>query len=295
MEPVLPPDLGSTDEPDSIEITQARVSAALGRLIVVAKYDDEIVRPESEFGCEQCKGDGWIRRHGLHPTHPDFGKVFPCPGCREPKTQARRLERIFAAAEIPSEYRNDASFAAYAELGRNGDQEARATVEAWVASSQEATSRSRSLYLYGPLGHGKTTLAIAAGLALLEQGLPLLFITTIDLLDRLRAAYGDDGVSADQVMGAAKEAGVLILDEIGRERVQEGKKGEWVKERLYALVNHRHNARRPTIFTSNKSLDELAGHIDDDGATAWRIKQMCWPNVVNVHRGKNLRDLDLEK
>jgi len=45
---------------------------------------------------------------------------------------------------------------------------------------------------------------------------------------------------------------VLVLDDIGQE-----KPSEWVKERLYIIINERYQLGKKTILTSNVSLQKL--------------------------------------
>jgi DNA replication protein DnaC len=239
---------------------------------------------ERDYGCDKCTGLGWGIRDVLR-DHPDFGKAFPCT-CMEPVIARQQLERTFGAAKVPPEYA-DASFASYRALPITITIEQAAAVDAverWAGSGE------RSVLLWGPVGRGKTGLAVAAMRARIERDrCAALFATTIDLLDAIRGTYGEgSAVSEATVLDTVRAVPLLVLDDIGRERIQEGARGDWVRERLFAIVNHRQINHLATIFTSNKDIAELADHLGD--ATAWRIKQACWPNVVRMI-GANLRDL----
>ena len=117
------------------------------------------------------------------------------------------------------------------------------------------------LYLAGGVGTGKSTLAVWAGCELIrtERVERALFLALPDLLDQMRSAYGQHGehATADQVLGLARTVPLLILDDLGAERVT-----AWTAERLEALVYARHgNPALYTIYTSNLELEALERYM----------------------------------
>jgi|GEM_PF-6454719 len=78
----------------------------------------------------------------------------------------------------------------------------------------------------------------------------LVFVTSVDLISEVRSTYGNrDGRTPDEVVGKYLAADVLVLDDIGTEP-----SGEDATVRMFQVLDKR---RRPTIFTSNYSLDHL--------------------------------------
>lgn len=104
-----------------------------------------------------------------------------------------------------------------------------------------------NLALLGPVGTGKTHAACAAVRPLVERGASLAFWPVVRLLDQLRP-----GREPDPYEGAV-EADVLVLDDLGAERAT-----EWTAERLYAIVNDRWLAEKPTVVTANLSPPQLS-------------------------------------
>lgn len=65
-------------------------------------------------------------------------------------------------------------------------------------------------------------------------------------------------------------AALLVLDDLG-----ESKATDWAYETLKSVIGERYNNRKPTIFTSNRSLPELrAAGLYDERITS-RIFEMC--------------------
>ena len=129
------------------------------------------------------------------------------------------------------------------------------------------------LLVYGPVGCGKTHLAVAVLYHLLDKRSPseMLFYAVPDLLDDIRATYGGDVKRAD-VLGAAQDVPILVLDDFGSERVT-----DWVGEKLYQIINHRYNGRLQTIVTSNLAPSALARRIGQPMGEriASRLVEMC--------------------
>ncbi|MBE3589081.1 MAG: ATP-binding protein [Thermoanaerobacteraceae bacterium] len=130
------------------------------------------------------------------------------------------------------------------------------------------------LLISGPVGSGKTFLAACMANALLQEEVPLLFVVVPDLLDQLRATYNQDrqptGYTEKDLMDAAREVSLLILDDLGAHNYT-----EWTKNRLYSILNYRLNYRLPVIITTNLSLEKLDEYLGE--RTTSRICQMCWP------------------
>ena len=88
-----------------------------------------------------------------------------------------------------------------------------------------------------------------------------------ELLDNMRGAYNDLGRDIDEWMDSVKNADLLLLDDLGAERAN-----EWVRERIFVIVNHRYREELPTILTSNTGPKDLAAQLGE--RTASRIIAM---------------------
>ena len=142
-------------------------------------------------------------------------------------------------------------------------------VEEYLGHWEENKEAGRGLYLCGGVGTGKTHLAVAVLNELIRRKrVPSLFITVPELLDNLRETYNKPGRNLDEWMDAVQNADFLVLDDLGSERPT-----EWVRERIFVIVNHRYRETLPTIFTSNIGPKDLATQLGE--RTASRIIAMC--------------------
>ena len=109
------------------------------------------------------------------------------------------------------------------------------------------------LVLKGGYGCGKTHLAAAIANQRLAMGHPVLFVSTPDLLDHLRATYSPSSdTTYDDRFEQVRNAPMLILDDLGTQS-----NTEWAQEKLYQIFNHRYNTRLPTIVTTNQELESI--------------------------------------
>lgn len=184
--------------------------------------------------------------------HPDFGRLFPCV-CRLAERVERRVAHLRALSNL--EMLAQKTFEAFVPEGngRLSLREQESLARAYEATRAYAENLSGWLLLKGGYGCGKTHLAAAIANRCVEQGRAVLFITVPDLLDYLRAAFGPaSSVGYDERFGETRDVPVLILDDLGTESPT-----SWAQEKLFQILNHRYNARLPTVITTNHELEEI--------------------------------------
>lgn len=132
---------------------------------------------------------------------------------------------------------------------------------------------TRSLYLYGSVGTGKTQLAVdlMAEIAELKREITSIqgyeverynpklfrFYSMPELLIKIRDTFKDDSKMEDFYL-ETDEYEYLIIDDFGVQKTS-----EWVQETLYVLINRRYGNMMKMIISSNKTIAEIAGEIDD--------------------------------
>lgn len=131
------------------------------------------------------------------------------------------------------------------------------TRDAYEAALQFSNDPSNWLLFIGNYGCGKTHLAAAIANDALAKRIPLYFAVVPDLLDYLRATFDPNSeASYDQRFDMIRNVPLLILDDLGTEQAK-----PWAREKLYQIINHRYNAKLPTVITTNNDLDSIDGRI----------------------------------
>lgn len=245
--------------------------------------------------CPRCKNAGWTRQdeYGMHTGYRSV--LVPCPACmggrkaqQSEVQQARLVERLFGGSDIPYKAQKW-TFESYPD---EGDQHAKAIVEYFVEN--HASMDKRGLYLSGHMGRGKTGLAICALKAFIRMGYLSLFVSTPDLMDRLRATFDKTSdESQDELLKVITEVPFLVLDDMGVE-----KPTRYVLEKFYLIVDKRQSRGLYTIFTSNMSTkdleaywrpaDVLEGKFHPGMRIVERIREYC--SGVSF-KGGNLREM----
>jgi DNA replication protein DnaC len=205
------------------------------------------VLPDGEFAaarfaadasaCALCGG-----REGAFSRDESGYEVFrPCA-----RRHARRRMDLFNAARIGRRFAQ-ATFDSYEPRNRS---QMRALDQArlFVASYARGSSAKGGLLFWGPVGTGKTHLALSIFRALtLEFGIPCLFVDYGNLLMDLRRSFrAEAGTSEAALMMPLVDVEVLIVDELGK-----GRDTEWELTVLDDLISRRYNADRVTLFTTN--------------------------------------------
>lgn len=200
--------------------------------------------------CPRCAGAEWLRRD-VAVGHPDFGRVFAC-SCIADREAERRLARLARASNFAALSRMTFDTFKVDAPGNSpaGKQSLRTGFEAAMGFAADPQGW---LVLHGGLGCGKTHLAAAVVNERLRLGGSALFVVVPDLLDHLRAAFGDDGGDGlERRLAAVREAALLILDDLGAQA-----QTPWATEKLFQILNWRYNAGLPTVITTNAKLEAL--------------------------------------
>lgn len=139
------------------------------------------------------------------------------------------------------------------------------------------------LFITGSYGTGKTHLATAISNQLIREGIPVICMTMIDLLARIKQTFDrSDEATEAEIMKIYEEVPLLVIDDIGSEQPS-----EWGSTKIFAIINARYEAYMPTIVTTNYAGDELIRRMTPIGPngrpmdsrnaekTLDRLKEMC--------------------
>ena len=164
--------------------------------------------------------------------------------CREQQSQPKLLE----AAHIPRRY-DQCTLHNYFPAPNNGSQLKAFNYAFRLVREYVPPGDGRGLLLTGPVGVGKTHLAVAIMRGLIEKGVPCLFYEFGSLLKEIQDSYNSASQTSEmKVLEPVFNADVLVLDELGA-----SKPTDWVRDTMMQIINTRYNDKRLTIFTTNYS------------------------------------------
>jgi DNA replication protein DnaC len=208
---------------------------------------------ECQFGL--CDGSGFLYDDDTNTA-------------RDCRCRAQRISRAKAhslSAVIPRRYR-DVSFDRPPVTTM--DNTIVSQVRTYCVHIDEHLEAGHGLWLMGPQGTGKTSLAMLVSKAALEAGRTVAIYTLPRLLSTIRDTFGE-GRSHLALLDRLTAVDLLHIDDVGAEQST-----PWVLEELYSIVNARYEEQRAMIITTNiLDRDELCAQITP--RTVSRLTEMC--------------------
>lgn len=137
----------------------------------------------------------------------------------------------------------------------------------YATNFQAHSANGDGLYIEGTFGTGKTHLAAAISLQLMEQGHSVIFRTADDLLREIKDTFDETGQKERKVLEQLKNCDLLVIDDIGKEQAT-----DWSTAQLYAIINDRYECQKPVIITTNFNEKDLIAVEAPKGVGEHRIK-----------------------
>lgn len=175
-------------------------------------------------------------------------EVVPGKGARPCLCRtAKSKQRLFKGAHIPDRY---AKCLLQSYQVRNTSQAEAFRYACELVDQYPAVDRG--LLFMGPVGVGKTHLAVGILRNIIANGFPGLFYEFGSLLKQIQNSYNPISQTSEMsVLAPVYQAEVLVLDELGASVPT-----DWVRDTMYQIINNRYNQRKLTIFTTN-FLDQV--------------------------------------
>lgn len=244
--------------------------------------------------CVTCRGAGTFEWYAYYTDEPDDTVVtYRCP-CIDQWL----LGRFLLSSNVKPLYQRMSMH----DL-TDVEPEALGAVLEYQARSDAFVNRGIGMILHGTVGSGKSALAMLVLKRLLADGHDGYFITFSELVSRTMDSWRDVA-ERDYLIRRVRNAGVLVIDDIGREHHQrqvtsEGGTRSRVttatsESTLDELIRHRVAMSKPTIVTTNLDLETVdknyGNHILSLLYEQSLIKHFGGEDFRKVARDRNLQE-----
>jgi DNA replication protein DnaC len=195
----------------------------------------------------------------------------------------RRIERHLAEARLPvGKTLQNFEFEAVPMVSK-------AQVMALTAGDSWL-EKGANLLLFGPPGGGKSHLAAAIGLALVENGWRVLFMRTSDLVQRLQIARRE--LALESALAKLDKYHLLVLDDIAYISKDQAETSV-----LFELIGSRYE-RRSMLITANQPFGDWGKVFPDQAMTLAAIDRLVHHSTIfemNVESYRRRAALDRKR
>ena len=171
----------------------------------------------------------------------------------------RRIERHLADARLPAGKTLDGFDFAAVPMVSKAQVMALCAGDAWLENGA-------NLILFGPPGSGKSHLAAAIGLALVENGWRVLFARTTDLVQKLQIARRE--LALEAAVSRLDKYHLLILDDLAYVTKDQAETSV-----LFELISSRYE-RRSLMITANQPFGDWGRIFPDPAMTVAAVDRL---------------------
>ncbi len=205
--------------------------------------------------CPLCSGYGYMINEG---------EAVPCT-CG--LLASKEIQENARSAGLPRRFAKK-SLATY-KAAKNDRTRQHILKAAQSYSTAFSKGEEQGLLLRGKPGSGKTHVAVGILKEVIRRGYSAHYANFNDLLSRIRDSYREGSSQTEgELLSLVDYVDLLVLDDVGAEVTT-----DWVRDRLYLIINRRYENAKATIITTNCNEEELEERIGM--RTASRLYEMC--------------------
>jgi DNA replication protein DnaC len=202
-----------------------------------------------------CEGTGFLYDE-------ETNTAFDCR-CRPQRVALAKARSL--SAVIPRRYR-DVAFDRPPVT--DIDPQVVAATRRYTEQIDEKLNAGCGLWFMGPVGTGKTTLAMLVSKSALRAGRSVAIYSLPRLLNEIRETHRAERSHVD-LLDRLTAVDLLHIDDVGAERTT-----DWVLEELYSIVNARYEDQRAMVITTNiLDREQLCEQISE--RTVSRLTEIC--------------------
>jgi DNA replication protein DnaC len=203
---------------------------------------------EIHWDCSDCQNTGWLPAEQV-----DGDRVLPQQKCH--CLQQEEIDDLYRISGLTQPMRRHTfdSFdrTVYPEAVRAEAEAVRAACEQFADAVIDGRE-TLNLLLMGDVGRGKTFLCTCVANRLLATRRTVVYLTFLEFLDLTRKVRFESAEEGEDALRLLLEADLLILDDLGAEKVS-----EFVLQELFRVINTRMNRGVPFVISTNLDAEEL--------------------------------------
>lgn len=257
----------------------------LQQLLDLFKSGRETLREDEYLGdnglpyCSKCKTPRFYAS--------EDGKWAMRAACQCQQEAYKREQEEYERQKVMEEFRNRKKLSLLGQRYSNAtfktatltehNREAFEKAKNYVENHEEVFKHNIGLYIYGDNSSGKTFLTACICNELVWRKRYCVYTNLASILNELRSSYDGKGEGESILLARLRGYDFAFIDDLGKEfigREFRPESSKWAEEKLFEVLNERYNAQKPTIFSSNYSIDELYSLLGLDKAIVERINEM---------------------
>lgn len=163
----------------------------------------------------------------------------------------------------------------------------------YLLHSKEMIENNIGLYVYGDNSTGKTHATAALCNELLQKGYTCIFTNLATIKNQ--TFDKNSQLTQEMIIYRIQKADFVFIDDIGKEfigRENDIRSKKWLEDLFFEIINSRYNENKPTIFSSNYSIQELIDLLHIDKAIVERINEMS--SDVILFNGDDFRGINID-
>jgi DNA replication protein DnaC len=199
---------------------------------------------EMHYECADCKDTGYIGNEKCHCFQNMIIDMLYEQSNLKHVLQRENFDTFSFSYYSPNYIDPETGYSSLATI-QNAYEEARSFVDTFGKDF-------RNLFFYGDPGVGKTFLSNCIAKELIDQSNSVVYLSSYQLFDTLAKGRFDKDEMSERINRHLFNCDLLIIDDLGTELVN-----SLTVSQLFLCLNERLLNRKPTIISTNLSLDAL--------------------------------------
>lgn len=121
-----------------------------------------------------------------------------------------------------------------------------------VDYAKSFNENSKSLFMRGATGLGKTHLSLAIANEVINRGFSVIYVSAPNILSKLEKAHFSNGAEEQEILDSLMQCDLLIIDDLGTEFASNFSIAE-----IYNIFNSRILLNKPVIISTNLTMTEI--------------------------------------